>query len=455
MLRRLRPHQVPAFAYMLRWRNPAPWLEMRLGKCIITIRRILLIKPRNPALGLRILVVAPNSALGSWEKELPQEMQPCILRPQGSSKARLQIIKGACATAHTNVWILLNKESHLGLPQIARMPWDAVVLDESNFISNPTSKASKFYCNNFRDPRIHRFSLTGMPRPESDLQYFQQLKWLDGSAFGYDNFYKWRAKECEKDLSGNWKVRDVPAMLHTVGTRTYILSRKDAGIHIPSVREVRELVLPPAMRRMYDLCESDFVLPGKETIWATTKYTWLRRITGGVIDGEVKWDGKLQELVSLLMGELRGVSVVVVFFYNDELQAAKAALIEAGMAALILTLRGDVPTTTRERIREAWENTPGGVLLVQQAVISSGMNLSQSDTMIFYSENPSCLGTFQAQDRIVDTAKRQALLYVYLVVKNSVDSDLRETLPIKRWASDSSLRAALMERLCARVRRKV
>src|SRR4051812_46336880 len=71
--RPLRRHQVPAFRYAMLERHPALFMEMRLGKCLVTIRRIQQYKPLNPQLGLKALIVTQSSAIESWIEELHKE----------------------------------------------------------------------------------------------------------------------------------------------------------------------------------------------------------------------------------------------------------------------------------------------------------------------------------------------------------------------------------------------
>ena len=63
MRRKLRPYQVDALKYAS-IQHPALFIEMRLGKTLITIRRI----KRYPDCN-KVLVVAPYSALNSWKKD--------------------------------------------------------------------------------------------------------------------------------------------------------------------------------------------------------------------------------------------------------------------------------------------------------------------------------------------------------------------------------------------------
>ena len=449
MPRPFRPHQQAAFAYTLRQRHPALFMEMRLGKTLVAIRRCLLYKPLNPMLGLRVLVVAPGSALQSWKDELQAEGQDEPAALTGERSLRLALLMYANAN-----WFLINREGFLSLPEIAIKAirnWDAVILDES-FIRNPRAKVTKFFLSNFRDCP-HRWMLSGTPNHENDMEFWPQLAWLDGQAFGYRTFWDWRAKEWQPDLQGyNWYPlpSTTKTIRDTLAKRVYALRRTDAGAEPTKETIIRILEFPPEIRIAYDTAEKDFVLSNTETTYAIVKYNWLRQLCGGFdATKPLKvWDGKLRELLDLITGELRGIPTVVWFHYNQELLAALNLLIASKIGCAFLY--GKQSLAEREGQRQSFQQGKVNVLLVQQAVAQMGMNLDHADTAIYYSQTPSAIATQQTADRMLSLNKKTTLLYIYLLVKDSIDEDLHEALKLKKWSSNLSLVHAIKEAARAR-----
>jgi SNF2 family DNA or RNA helicase len=449
MKRKLRPyrkHQHGMFRYTLNTRHPALFVEMRLGKCLVTIRRVKLYKPLSAELGLKVLVVAPNAAIGSWEQELTLEGESFTV-VTGTKQQRIG------AFVKPVRWYLCNKEMFLHLPEFAKVwNWDAVIVDESTFIKNPKAKVTQFFLRNFRDCP-HRWVLAGIPNPETDLELWPQLAFLDGRAFGSRNFWDFRARNFKPDISGyEWLPRPGVAstIRRTLGSRAYILRRRDAGVESEKNHIIRELELPPELRKNYDHLEKYFELPtGETTIWSMVKYNWLRRMCGGFLGNvsepdtkaELVWDGKIQELRRLLVEDLRDEQVVVWFHYNEELHRVQQTLDEVGITNTKLT--GNTSRESREERRRLWMKGRYRVILVQQAVAQMGMDLSAADTAIYYSQTPSYLASQQTADRILSLSKNTSLLYLYLVVKNTVDSDLYRALKDKKWTSDMTLSRAL------------
>ena len=135
-MRTLRPHQLEAFKYARSVRHPALFMEMRLGKTLVTIRRVNLYKPLDPQKGLKILIVAPSDVLGSWEDELDLEGEHNHLNLIYGLRTREARLKAIEKNPNTK-WYLMNKEGYISVPEIANtnfINWDCVVLDESSFL---------------------------------------------------------------------------------------------------------------------------------------------------------------------------------------------------------------------------------------------------------------------------------------------------------------------------------
>ena len=286
-----------------------------------------------------------------------------------------------------------------------------------------------------------------------------QVAFLHGTAFGCKTYWAFRAKHFEQ-IGYDWEPRHgtrelIERELSRVSIR---VSRRDARMPDRKVREVRTLEMPPKLRKAYDTAERDFVLEYEDeeharTMFSTTRWIWMRRMCGGHLDGELVWDGKIRELVSLLRGELAREQVVVWFCFNEEIAACATALEQVGVPARVM--HGDVPQAKRRKDRDAFERGEFCVFLLQQKVAEFGMDLSAADTAIVYSRHPALQTNQQSEDRIVHMSKGdRPLLYVDLVAKDSVDEDVSEMVSAKRVRSQRVMDGGIWERMQARTRRK-
>jgi len=475
MRRRFAPHQLAAFKYALRETHPALFMEMRLRKTSICIRRCQLY-----GRGGKFLVIAPGSALGSWTDELRLEgvADRDVVIISGTKAQRKKLLRGP------GVWYLIHTEGHRSVPEISRpgWRWTGVIIDESTSIRNPRAQVTEFCLQNFRDVE-HRWILTGTPNPESDMEFFCQMAFLDGQFLGFRNWYQMQHNMYHPHWSGERRPNADTSrrIAQAVRKRAFVLSRATAGFPDRKVVDLRWLELPDALRTTYARAEKGFVLEweGRQTastIWATGVYLWLRRLCGGFLveqepamtnpagddpclDGEEGdtilvthlrqiWAGKVDELVRLLTTELARKQVVVWFCFNAELSAAEQSLKSAKVKCASLT--GQIPREAREQLRQRFMAGDIRVLLVQEKVAALGMNLSCADTAIYFSEPPGLLSSKQTEDRILQLDKVNPLLLIYLLVKNSVDQDIHEALRMKAIRSRQGLGQELLRRLLRR-----
>lgn len=447
--RALRPYQREAYRWAGDAGHAALFLDMRLGKTLTTIRRCHAFRPRDPWMGFRGVVFAPGSALEGWESDLNAEGVAYTTLAGLTPQERAMAFRRAADPTAAPGWVLANKELWQTdvADEIASFPWDAVVADESHFLKNPAAQVTKWFLKRFRSVP-HRYILTGTPCPEGEHEYVCQMLWLRGSFMGCETFWKWRMRFMRPDPRGfGWAVRPeaVPKIRKEVARAAFILRRSDAGLDVPKIRERRELVLPPKLRREYRRIEDEFeadTVDGelRTTQWSGEKYVWLRRAASGFDpDGNLQWPGKLNALRDLADGELARDRFVVWANFRAEIDAIASALGRRAAWA-----DGRLSVADRKKTVAAWRRTRNGILVMQPAIGKTGMNLSAADTAIYFSLPPGLEAYQQTQDRIVLPGKNGVLL-VFLLTKGTVDKDLYHALTGKRLRAGASFSEILRE----------
>ena len=420
-MRRLNLAQQKAWPYVRDTQHPALFMDMRLGKTLLTIRTVQGYE-NGPT-----LVVAPGSALIAWGKELKAESVQPVFDLRGTRTKRKHELD-ICDTLNYG-WALINKEGFLHLPEIADVAWHTVILDESTFIKNPKANVTKFFLKYFRFVP-HRWILTGNPNPNGDLDLWSQLAFLDGRAFSYSSYWNFQAKcfEPGRYNEHDWQpISGTPTMIkRTLARRAFVLKRKDIKADVPKTFITRTVELPAPMRKAYDILERLFILDyeGKEVVrtkYTIERYQLARQLCGGFIDKKLVWKGKLKELVDLLTGELKGEKVVVWAHYIQEISAIWKALNKKKIHCTTIT--GKVSTWHRERILEDFNTKKKSgyqVLVLQPTVARTGIDLSISDTCIYYGPPFGVETWVQSQDRIIKIGKKHALI-ITLCVKDTID----------------------------------
>ena len=402
--------------------HPALFVQMRLGKTIVTIRSL---KIRSCE---RVLVVGPYSALYSWSDELSLENISNVYQVFGKRQERLKCIE----TVEPGFY-LLNKEGHRTIPEIADIRWDAVVLDESYFIHAPKSGAAEFYIQNFRDVK-YRYILTGTPAPETELNYYNQLKFLSHRYWKEPNYWQFRHNNFAMiQYEAVIKPRGSRYVMDNLARRFYYLYRSDVNLGGKKIYEKRLVSLTDKVRAIYRRVEKEFILEyldeSQETIYATTKYIWLRRLCGGFADQEFISYAKMAELKNLLDSELKDEPTLILCKHVNEVKKVSKYLSKWYRVG---TIHGGVDKK-KERPRLIKEFQTGKLdhIVAQPETIKHGTNLSRSDVVIFYTTPDGGETRAQVEDRVVNTATNDSSLIIDLICKDTVEEDVLKGIKAK------------------------
>lgn len=427
-MRALFPHQVQALDYAQSRHAIGLLMEMRLGKSLVAIRWA---RYRHPRRG-RVLVVTPLSVIPSWHDELVREQIPAtrIYVVRGTARQRRQLARPAVPG-----WFLVNYETVLADPQLVQYPWDAIILDESTRIRNPKAKITKLllrHTGHIPDRAI----LTGMPNPESHMDFFCQMQFLYGTFLDCTNFWVFRKRYFYADQFGyNWVPRynTVDRIKRTVHDTCFVRTRAQTAIGGTKIYETRNIPATPEQLRATRTIMRDYAYGDLQTKWATTRTLWLARVAGGfppnVNDPTVLSNKKIQEVLSLLKTELRGQPVVIWFRFNRELHAVVRALVEHKYRVRAIT--GATPAEERGMIRRLFQSGQLDCLCLQIKTGKFGLDLSRASTAIYYSNSYEYEERAQSEDRIVHPTTRHPLLLIDLVTEKSADEAIVKELKRK------------------------
>lgn len=228
----------------------------------------------------------------------------------------------------------------------------------------------------------------------------------------------------------------------------------------PKVYEQRTFELPAKLAKTYITAEEEFLIEYegefiKSSTWQGAKYTWLRQLCGGFLPSEEGppvnvWNGLVNELVTLLKGELANEQVVVWFTFNHEIEYCIEKLRKAGVKATWAT--GEVEPEQRHNRFEKFNLGQYQAVLVQVALGQYGINLSAATTAIYYSCPLGNDAREQSEDRVINIMNPNAALIMDFYVKNTVSEDVYNMLKFKKEKSGRFMYLAkrIKERRAAR-----
>lgn len=181
----MRPYQVSGFQW-LNYLNEVGWGgiladDMGLGKTIQTLSFIKYLQSQKE--GFRALVVCPTTLMYNWANEVKKftpDIEVYIHHGGNRSKVELQT---------TKVHIIITTYGTLrsDIKVFTEIPFDYIVLDESQAIKNPSSKIAKAVA---LLKAGNRLCLSGTPLQNNTFDIYAQMNFLNPGLLGSIDFFK-------------------------------------------------------------------------------------------------------------------------------------------------------------------------------------------------------------------------------------------------------------------------
>ncbi len=486
---------------------PLFW-DMRLGKSIVSIRIIdewrhqaPIIAKNRPDIAAdwpipyRILILCPKTVIVSWRNELELEKKTFFIFSATNKDLHSNLL--SLASPNNPIYCVANyevtkynddsngvKTNNNGSTPSSYIPinkqkWDVVILDESTKIKNPKTATTKAVIDSRYSSlpaSKYKICLTGTPVPETTVDYFNYFKFLFGTFIGYQDYYRFRRECFNRD---DWdQNRFIPKIgfQHKLAAhlqkRANILSRKVAGLNIPSTFEIRTVTLAKSARAIYDdfaanwhtnflrhLIEDEVDFDSSSPLQLATQYAtvaqnYLHQLACGYPKSTpgVGFHHKRDEVLSLLQNELRGEKVVIWCRYQrdiDELYSAIKELRDRNPFKITGTTTTAELYSKLKNFNEGYDNCKRhyhvelNVAICQIKKACMGIALYGADTQIFFSRSWSGLENQQATDRLIHPSKanskansNHSILTIDIIAENTMDQDVYDAIVRKKADGD-------------------
>lgn len=436
------PYQQAGVDAILEKPGVALWMEMGLGKTVVTLTAIdQLIYDRLEI--DKALIVAPKKvAEATWQDEAAKWEHLQHLRIStvlGTEKQR----KAALA-AQADIYII-NRENVPWLVHTLGRRWDfdMVVLDEASSFKNHA--AQRFKALKAVRPRVHKVvELTGTPRPNSLLDLWAQIYLLDqGERLGryithYRKTYFWPTEY-------SYEPREGAAEAVEGRIKDIVLSFKTAD-HLALPEKIIDdipVVLDTTAQRIYKKLEKDYLLEvNGETITAQQAATLtgkLLQLCNGSIYSEegraipihrCKLDA-FDELIDALDGQK--ALVFYGFRFDEEQLTETLKTRHRGLRFAVLDNEHDVAD---------WNAGKLDVLLAHPASCAYGLNLQQGGHHLIWYSLPWSLELYaQGEARLYRQGQTQSVIVHRLIVKGGADEMVVKALNRKDRSQNALMQA--------------
>ena len=442
---KLKPHAYQQYCIDRLVADPrvALFLDMGLGKTIITLSAIYQLKYALFAVR-KVLIIAPKKvAEATWQREAAKWDGVHILRMQTVLGTRARRLKALNTPA--DIYII-NRENVPWLVEHYRNDWpfDMVVVDESSSFKNP--RAKRFKALSYMYPHIKRtVLLTGTPSPNGIIDLWSQIYLLDrgerlgGTFSGFRNRY-FTPGERSRDIIYTYDPKDgaEDAIMNAISDVAISMKANDYLQLPPVVEDTIPVVLDAKARRAYDTMERTMVLEllqSGEQITAASAAALSNKLqqlaNGAVYNEEHKThavhDCKIEAFMELIE-QLNGKSALVFYNFQHDLARIVEALRQTNLRVRVLRGAED---------ELAWNHGEVDILLAHPASAAYGLNLQDGGNhVVWYGLNWSLELYQQANKRLHRQGQTQTVIVHHLVCTDTRDEDILHAISMKERAQE-------------------
>lgn len=447
------PHPYQSYCISRLLTDPALglFLDMGLGKTVITLSAINDLEYNRFAVS-RVLIVAPKKvAEATWQKEAKKWDHLKHLRFStvlGSQTKRIRALN-----TPADVWVI-NRENIPWLVEYYRNAWpfDMVVLDESS--SFKSHKAKRFKSLTWVRHSINRLvELTGTPAPNGLLDLWAQVYLLDeGKRLG-TKITHFRERYFDPDQRGrdvvySYKPKEgADAVIRQLIGDICVSMKAEDYISLPDcVYNDIPVVLDSKAAGAYKKLEAEALLQVDESTIdagsAAVLSNKLLQLCNGAVYDEQRQPVEIHrckiEAFLEAVESLQGQPVLVFYNFQHDLDRLTQALAGSGLRVRRLTGPAD---------ETAWNNREIDILLAHPASCAYGLNLQAGGNhVIWFGLNWSLELYQQANKRLHRQGQSEKVIIHHLVVQGGVDEDVVTALQAK-----GDTQEVLMQSLKARI----
>ena len=440
------PYQQYAEREIIEKPNIGLFLDMGLGKTVITLTALQEMKFDRWCVNKTLIIAPKKVAEDTWQTEAQKWQHLQGLRIVGVLGTATQRIHALDTPADIYV---INRENTQWLVEYYGRDWpfDTVVLDESSSFKN--HQAKRFRALRTVRPRINRLiELTGTPNPHGLMDLWSQVFLLDGgkrlgrTISVYRDMYFVPDKRNRTTIFSYAPKDGAEQEIHKLISDICISMKASDYLDLPElVYEDIPVVLDDKAQRAYNRMERDAVLQvDEDTITATNAAALsgkLLQLCNGAVydeDGEVVpvHDCKIEAFLEAVEG-LNGQHAIVCYSFIHDKDRLLQALAKTG-------LRVRVYKDTRDK--DDWNAGNIDLLLIHPASCGYGLNLQEGGHHIIWFGLTWNLEEYQqANKRLHRQGQEHPVIVHHLVVKGGRDEDVIKSLEGKDNVQEALLRS--------------
>lgn len=397
---KLYPHQEEALRLTKGKNKVAYYLDMGLGKTFCASEKMLeLDAPLN-------LIVCPKSLVDTWKKHLQVYYFYLYIS---------DLTKSKCIISENTKVAIINYDLIWRRPELLKLKNYTLILDESSYIKNESSKRAKFIMKMKPDNII---LLSGTPTGGKYEELYSQARLLGWNITkkAYWNTY---IDTVEMNVGG-FKIKKVVGYKNTERLKRKfrehgaVFMKTEDVVSLPEQIDIHITCKKPSFYKKFQ--KNHLVeIKGKELVGDTplTRMLYSRQLASQYNEDKIN---KLNELIE-------GTNDRLIIFYNfqEELEV---------IMSLTNRPMSFVNGTTKDL--EAYEQEEDSITLIQYQAGSMGLNLQKANKIIYFSLTLSAEQWLQSKKRTNRIGQTKSCFYYYLLTTGSIEERILETLETRK-----------------------
>jgi SNF2 family DNA or RNA helicase len=335
--------------------------------------------------------------------------------------------------------IVINPESFKIRDDVRTWPHAGLIVDESSILRDMRSQITKSVIEH-ADRMQYTYLLSGKPAPNSDLEYFAQMRVVNRALLG-DSFFKFRDTFFKPiDYFGR-DFRMIPEMKEAFSQRlakSCIYISKGECLDLPKDMPpiIRSVELPKDAMRQYRQMEKDSILLLQDkSVAASNKLAAmmkLRQMTSGFII-DTNDDSKVMQLHHAKLDELRSVITELgdnkaVIWINFKHEVADIMELVASMGKTAVTAYSGTKNT--DDSIDDFKSDKAQFIIAHPKTLKYGVTFTGESMVknctyaIYYSMSHSFEDYYQSHDRIYRKGQTEACTFILLIAEHTIDEDI-------------------------------
>ena len=438
------PHeyQKKAIAYIIEHEKCGLFLDMGLGKTVITLTAIEDLMYNQFEIE-KVLVIAPlrvaestwSTECEKWEHLRHLKISKILGTP---TQRRLALYSNA------DIYIINRENVPWLCNELSNDAWafDMVVIDELSSFKNPSSQRFKHLRKYiFKSNRV--VGLTGTPSPNGLIDLWSQIYLLDGGIRLGKTITSYRQNyflpdKCNAQVIYSYKPKEnTDNLIHqAISDICLSMSAKDYLTLPQRIDNIMPVYLSEKEKLQYDEFEKNSYLEFiNGEITALSKASLINKLlqfSNGAVysdDGYIEVSDKKIKALQEIMDTSQGQPILCFYSYKHDVERIQKAIPDAR----VLKSNDDI---------QSWNRGEISLLLVHPASAGFGLNLQHGGHIIVWFGLTWSLEQYQqANARLYRQGQTQSVIIHHLITQGSVEHRVMDSLQGKKDVQDDLLRA--------------